>query len=127
MSLVFLKRTLSRNALLDYVEMVCKQISKRFVKPPDWWAPPTSEIPTPSLRKPDLKCYEDKKTGNSRFCVRCQEEEDEEYRLREEEREKEKAERKDAVGAKQKARERMKRLAEEKRKKEAEAAKKRKM
>jgi hypothetical protein len=77
-----LKRTLPRNALLDYVEMVCKQISKRFVKPPDWWASPTAEIPAPSLRKPDLKCYDDKKTGNSRLCVRCQEEEDEEERSR---------------------------------------------
>lgn len=122
-----LKRTLPRNALLDYVEMVCKQISKRFVKPPDWWASPTAEIPAPSLRKPDLKCYDDKKTGNSRLCVRCQEEEDEEERSREDEREKAKAERKDAIGAKQKARERMKRIAEEKRKKEVEAAKKRKM
>jgi hypothetical protein len=118
---------LHRKALLDYVEMVCKQIAKRFVNPPDWWAPPTAELPTPSLRKPDLKCYEDKKSGNSRLCVRCQGEEDEEERLREEEREKDKAERKDAIGAKQKARERMKRIAEEKRKKEAELAKKRKV
>lgn len=117
-----------RNALLDYVEMVCKQISKRFMNPPQWWTPlPNLKIPNPSLRKPDLKCHEDKKTGIGRLCVRCQDEEDEEERDREAEREKEKAEKKDAVGARQKARERMKRkFAEEQRKKQEEAIKKQK-
>ena len=115
-----------RNALLDYVEMVCKQISKRFIDPPQWWNPlPNPDIPNPSLRKPDLKCHEDKKTGIGRLCVRCQDEEDEEERDREAEREKEKAEKKDAVGARQKARERMKRkFAEEQRKKQEEVIKK---
>ena len=113
--------------MLDYVEMACKQISKRFVNPPNWWAPPTKEGPTPSLRKPDLKCFEDNKTGNSRLCVRCQEDIDEEEQLKEEERAKEKDEKKDKVGAKQKLRERQKRkAAEAKRKKEETAAKKQK-
>ena len=112
-----------RNALLDYVEMVCKHISKRFIDPPQWWNPlPDPDIPNPSLRKPDLKCHEDKNTGIGRLCVRCQDEENEEERDREAEREKEKAEKKDAVGARQKARERMKR--EEQRKKQEEAIKK---
>lgn len=113
-----------RNALLDYVEMICKQISKRFIKPPSWWTPPTPEAPPPRLRKPDLKCYEDKKTGNSRLCVRCQEEEDMEESLRRDDEEKERAEQKDKIDMKQKARERMKRkFAEEKRNKEEEAVK----
>ncbi len=144
----------SRNALLDYVEMVCKEVSKRFVKvrkevstcfsftnlhadfctilyrttkPPEWWTPPTAEGPTPSLRKPDLKCFEDKSTGDSRYCVRCQEEVDEEERLKEEEREKEKSQVKDKLDAKQKARLRMKRKAdEEKRKKQEKEAKRQK-
>jgi hypothetical protein len=126
---LFILSSLSlRNALLDYVEMVCKQISKRFIDPPKWWTPlPNPEIPNPSLRKPDLKCHEDKKTGIGRLCIRCQDEEDEEERDREAEREKEKAEKKDAVGARQKARERMKRkFAEEQRKKQEEATKKQK-
>jgi len=124
---IFYEKYVSRNALLDYVEMVCKQISKRFVKPPDWWTPPTVEAPTPSLRKPDLKCFEDNKTGNSRYCNRCQEAVDEEERLREEEREKEQSMKKDKVGTKKSLRERMKRkMAEEKQKKEEVAAKKQK-
>ena len=108
--------------------MVCKEVSKRFVKPPDWWAPPTAERPTPSLRKPDLKCFEDKSTGDSRYCVRCQEEVDEEERLKEEEREKEKSQVKDKLDAKQKARLRMKRkAAEAEAKKKEEAAKRPKL
>ena len=114
-----------RNALLDYVEMACKQISKRFVKPPEWWAPPTPEAPPPSLRKPDVKCFENKKTGDSLYCVRCQEDVDEEERVREELRRKEEEEKKDTVGKKLSMRERMKRKAAEARKK-SEAAKKQK-
>jgi hypothetical protein len=104
--------------------MICKQISKRFVKPPTWWTPPTPEAPTPKLRTPDLKCYEDKKTGNSRLCVRCQEELDEEERVRRKDQEKERAEKKEKIDVKLKARERMKRkFAEDRRKKEVDAAK----
>ncbi|KAL7433649.1 hypothetical protein ACHAXH_007174 [Discostella pseudostelligera] len=121
---IFYEKFVARNSLLDYVEMICKQISKRFVKPPSWWTPPTPEAPPPTLRKPDLKCYEDKKTGNSRLCVRCQEEEDEEERARLEDEEKERAEQKDKIDVRQKARERMKRkFAEDKKKKEEDAVK----
>ena len=112
-----------REGLLDYVEMVCKQISKRFVNPPDWWTAPTEEASPPSLRKPDLICFEDKKTGDSRYCVRCQEEVDEEERLKEEEREKEKAEAEDKRSVKESARARMKRKAAEDKKKKAEKGK----
>jgi len=91
--------------------MVCKQISKRFVQPPEWWAPPTAEKSPPSLRKPDVKCFEDKTTGNSRYCVRCQEEEDEEERLKQEERDREAAKKKDERATKNFMRDRMKRMA----------------
>mmetsp|Transcript_1135 Transcript_1135/g.2787 ORF Transcript_1135/g.2787 Transcript_1135/m.2787 type:complete len:277 (-) Transcript_1135:73-903(-) len=126
---IFYEKYVSRNALLDYVEMACKQISKRFVKPPDWWTPPSKEAPPPSLRVPDLRCYVDNKTDTSRFCVRCQEEIDKEEQLKEEERQREKDKKKDKIGAKQNHRERMKRkVAEAKRKKEeAAAAKKQKI
>jgi len=123
----FFEKYVSRNALLDYVEMACKQISKRFVKPPEWWAPPTAYTPTPKLRKPDMKCFEDKKSGNSRFCTRCQCEVDEEERLKEEERKKEKEDNKNKVGKKLSHRERMKRKAAEMKKKKDEASKKKKM
>lgn len=117
---IFFEKYVSRNALLDYVEMVCKQISKRFVKPPDWWTPPTQEVPTPSLRKPDLKCFEDKKSGESKLCVRCQEGFEEQERLREEQRQREKDEKKDKAGAKMSIRERMKRKAAEAKRKASE-------
>ena len=121
-----MRRVFRRNALLDYVEMVCKQISKRFVEPPDWWTPPTKEVSAPSLRKPGVNCFEDNKTGNSRLCVRCQEEADEEERAQEEEREKEQMSKKDKVAVRKQARERMKRKADEakRKKEEAQAAKK---
>ena len=117
---IFYEKYVSRNALLDYVEMVCKQISKRFVNPPDWWAPPTAEGTTPSLRKPGVKCFENSKTGNSRYCTRCQEEVDEEEHLREEEREKEEALTKEKGNTKQSNRDRMKRKAAEDKKKKKE-------
>mmetsp|Transcript_24651 Transcript_24651/g.41985 ORF Transcript_24651/g.41985 Transcript_24651/m.41985 type:complete len:682 (+) Transcript_24651:158-2203(+) len=108
---VFYEKYVARNALLDYVEMVCKQISKRYAKPPSWWSPPTLEQPPPSLRKPDQKCFEDNKTGNSRLCVRCDEEYIGEERKRKEEEEENAAQSKNKVGKKKNLRERMKRKA----------------
>lgn len=74
----FYDKYVSRNALLDYVEMVCKSISKHFVKPPDWWTEPPATVKPPKLRKPDQLCYEDRETKKSRFCLRCQDEADDE-------------------------------------------------
>lgn len=96
-----------RNALIDYVEMVCKQISKRFVNPPSWWTPPTPSAPTPSLRKPDEKCHEDKRNGTSRYCTRCQEEVDAEELARKDEMEREAEEKKAKGDSKQQLRARM--------------------
>jgi len=121
---LFYEKYVARNALLDYVEMVCKQVSKRFVKPPDWWAPPTAEGPVPSLRKPDLRCFEDKHSGDSRYCVRCQEEVDEEERRKKEEQKKIDEENKDKGDFKKRMADRRRRKAQEKA--EAQAAKRQK-
>lgn len=75
-ALALYEKYVSRSALLDYVEMVCKHISRRHVDPPQWWNPPPREERPPDLRKPDVPCYEDKKTGQSRLCKRCQEDHD---------------------------------------------------
>lgn len=96
--------------------MVCKQISKRFVKPPEWWTPPTPYAPTPSLRKPDDKCFEDKKNGNSRYCTRCQEEVDAAIHARKEELEREAEEKKAKGDTKKLMRERMRKRAREQKK-----------
>lgn len=70
----FYEKYVARSALLDYVEMVTKHISKRQIDPPTWWTSPPPEQPPPTLNKPDAKCYEDRSSGNSRFCARCQHE-----------------------------------------------------
>lgn len=58
--------------------MSCKNIAKRFVEPPSWWDNVPEDIPPPQLRKPDVPCYEDRRTGQSRLCTRCQEDHDKE-------------------------------------------------
>lgn len=103
----FYEKYVARSALLDYIEMVCKNIARRYVAPPDWWSPPPPvEIP-PQLRKPDVPCYEDKQSGQSRFCVRCQKDADEEARQLEEEKQKSAEEKKDVKTHKAKIRKRM--------------------
>lgn len=76
----FYEKYVGRSALLDYVEVVCKNIAKRHVNPPTWWAPPPDEESPPILRKPDVPCYEDRQSGQSRMCTRCQDEQDAEIR-----------------------------------------------
>jgi hypothetical protein len=124
----FYDKYVARDALLDYVEMACKTIAKRFVKPPDWWdVPPPADKP-PKLRKPDLPCYEDRETGKSRYCGRCQGEIDKEERELEEALKKEADKKATKKNFKVSNRERMKRKAAEaarkKKEKEEEAAKK---
>eukprot|EP00934_Nitzschia_sp_Nitz4_P003625 Nitzschia sp. Nitz4//scaffold318_size20451//5902//7917//NITZ4_008647-RA/size20451-processed-gene-0.3-mRNA-1//-1//CDS//3329547555//3615//frame0 len=70
----FYEKYVARSALLDYIEMVTKHIAKRHIEPPRWWANPPMPSEPPVLRKPDDKCYEDRVTGQSRLCSRCQNE-----------------------------------------------------
>jgi Glycosyl transferase family 90 len=73
----FYEKYVGKEATLDYIEMVCKQIAKRFVNPPDWWMPPPfsnvqgGKVRPPQLKKPDVPCFEDR--GVSRLCIRCRE------------------------------------------------------
>jgi hypothetical protein len=67
------EKYVARSALLDYVEMVTKHIAKREMEPPKWWSAPPPEQPPPKLNIPDTKCYEDRSSGQSRMCSRCQE------------------------------------------------------
>lgn len=76
----FYDQYVGREALLDYVEMVCKNIAKRFIEPPSWWTTAPAEQPPPQLRKPDVPCYEDRQSGQSRLCTRCQESADAELK-----------------------------------------------
>ena len=110
-AMAFYKKYVARDALLDYVEMVCKQISKRYVAPPAWYVPPPPEASPPELRKPDDKCFMDKKTRTSKYCKRCQEEVDEEEKEKKEEEKRAKLKRKDKGKVKQSLRERMKKRA----------------
>lgn len=72
----FYEKYVARRALLDYVEMVCKNVAKRFVEPPSWWMPPPTRESPPKLCKPGVPCYEDRQSGHSRLCRRCQESHD---------------------------------------------------
>lgn len=107
----FYEKYVARSALLDYVEMVTKHIAKRQIEPPTWWEAPPRERPPPKLNKPDMKCFDDRNSGVSRFCARCQEDIDKEE---EELRNAEAialAERKNTKKKKQSLRERMKKRA----------------
>ena len=110
-AIAFYEKYVARRALLDYVEMVCKQISKRYVPPPAWFEPATPARPPPQLQKPETKCFEDKKTRTSKYCRRCQNEVDAEERKKKEEEEKEKAARTNKRAGKLSLRERMKKRA----------------
>lgn len=107
----FYEKYVSRNALLDYVEMACKQIAKRYATPPEWFENPTPARPPPNLRKPDTKCFEDKRTHQSKYCKRCQEEADAEEREKAKLILKRKVEKTDTTKAKLRIRERMKKMA----------------
>lgn len=72
--LKFYEKYVARSALLDYIEMVTKHIAKRQIDPPLWWSAPPPAIDPPKLNKPDGKCYEDRSSGQSRFCSRCRDE-----------------------------------------------------
>lgn len=121
----FYEKYVARDALLDYVQMVCKSIARQFVKPPDWFTEPPPAQQPPKLRKPETLCAEDRDTHTSRYCVRCQKEADEEERALKEEMEKEAKKKTTKAQTKLSLKERMKRKAAEKKKKEEENATKR--
>jgi hypothetical protein len=119
-AMAFYEKYVARDALLDYVEMVCKQISKRYKSPPPWYETPTPARPPPQLQKPDTKCFEgyvedkndkNKKIRVAKYCLRCQIEVDAEKRKKEEEEEQEKATRSRKRSDKTSLRERMKKRA----------------
>ena len=66
------EKYVARSGLLDYVEMVTKHIAKRQVEAPAWWEAPPTALPPPQLEKPTSLCYDDRDSGESRYCVRCQ-------------------------------------------------------
>lgn len=110
-ALIFYEKYVSKEGLLDYVQMAVRNMSKRFVQPPMWWEPPPPAQPAPKLHKPKEECYHDRDSGKSRLCVRCQENKDEEDKIAAEEEAKVVAEKKDKKMNKAKLRERMKKRA----------------
>jgi Glycosyl transferase family 90 len=98
----------ARGPLLDYVEMCFRHIAKRHVNPPDWWKPAPPEGAPPKLQKPECPCYEDKKSGESRLCARCQDDYDAEMVEMEKTQKAIADEHSDKRSRKQKLRERMK-------------------
>ena len=119
----FYEQYVGRSALLDYVQMACKSMARQYVAPPHWWSPPPPEQAPPKLRKPDVPCYEDKQSGQSRLCVRCQEDEAKEAKLLEEEQAKAAAAKTDKKQSKSKLRERMRKKERERREKKQKTSK----
>jgi Glycosyl transferase family 90 len=76
----FYDKYVARAPLLDYLQMVFRNIAARTIDPPAWWEPPPPAQKPPQLRKPDVPCHEDRQTGKNRYCTRCQEEEDAELK-----------------------------------------------
>lgn len=109
----FYNKYVGREALLDYLEMTCRCIAKRFVDPPSWWKPPPPEQPPPKLRKPDVPCYEDR-GGKSRLCARCQEDADAELQELEDAQAHRATVKEDKTTSKKRNRDRLKRIAESK-------------
>ena len=109
----FYEKYVARSALLDYVEMVCKNVAKRFKDPPDWWSPPPPARSPPKLRKPDVPCYEDRATHTSRLCTRCQEDKDAEDKALEEAQAQRANQKEDKAAKKKRIRERQLRKAAE--------------
>ena len=104
----FYEKYVGQEALLDYVEMCCKQMAKRFVKPPDWCLDdPPQRRDVPKLRKPDVPCYQDRVTRETRYCARCKTEQDEEERLEQKARDEEAEKKKDKSATRKALKQRM--------------------
>ena len=103
---------------LDYLEMVCKNIAKRFVDPPSWWVAPPPEQTPPKLRKPDVPCYEDRQNGG-RLCTRCQEDADAELQELEQAQAQQSNAKEDQITKRKRLRERMKKISADKKKKQS--------
>lgn len=119
---LFYDKYVGQEPCLDYVQMVCRQIAKRYVTPPDWWNMPPPERPPPKLRKPDSVCYEDRQTHTSRLCVRCQQSVEDEEKAIQKLKDDENAKRKKNMGNKRSNKARM--IAKAAAKRKADAAKK---
>ncbi|CAB9505004.1 KDEL motif-containing protein 2 [Seminavis robusta] len=107
----FYEKYVGQSALLDYIEMVSKQIAKRFVPAPTWWEAATPARDPPKLQPPEGKCFMDKKNRTSKWCKRCQEDMEADDAKKREEEERERAERKNKRQSKTSLRDRMRKRA----------------
>jgi len=65
------QRCLSKDSILDYLQLTMVRIAKRFERPPSWW-----KVPQPLAKKPRFnpcskKCARDSVTGQFIYCKRC--------------------------------------------------------
>jgi hypothetical protein len=102
-----------KEACLDYVQMISREINAQYIHPPSWWErpPPQRQPPNPvetgyaSKLDSDTgrfrPCWEDHQTGMSKPCARCAEEQLKTMEAKERA-EREKAEREKVLGGKEK-------------------------
>jgi hypothetical protein len=127
-ALKFYEKYVAKEGLLDYVEVVLKEVASRFVKAPEWWAPENTNADAPCLRAPSSKCFKRYKDDvadgedDEVYCVRCQGIADAEERLKDEQRREREEKMKNQMGNKERMRERMREKAATEKKRKAEAA-----
>lgn len=121
----FYEKYVAKEALLDYLQMTCRQMAVRYIQPPSWWEMPTRKEDPPMLRRPEAPCHEDKgnyvqnrgknhpkrKKGKGRLCVRCEQDFKEEEQALIIVKEEMELVKKQSKMSKEKLRARMKRLA----------------
>ena len=114
---------MAKDGLLDYLQVVLKEVSSRFTPAPAWWTQDTTDVPPPNLgKKPGYRCAD--VNGEGVYCARCQEGVDRETREQEEERHAKEAKQKASQGSNDRMRERMREKARAAKRKKEEGGKK---
>jgi len=67
-------RCLSRDAILDYVQVIMVKTAKSFEHAPSWYTDPVALEPRPVKERPRNPCSKDHANGGYLFCARCRRE-----------------------------------------------------
>eukprot|EP00516_Mucochytrium_quahogii_P001474 CAMPEP_0203747012 /NCGR_PEP_ID=MMETSP0098-20131031/2271_1 /ASSEMBLY_ACC=CAM_ASM_000208 /TAXON_ID=96639 /ORGANISM=" , Strain NY0313808BC1" /LENGTH=667 /DNA_ID=CAMNT_0050635293 /DNA_START=2757 /DNA_END=4760 /DNA_ORIENTATION=+ len=66
------QRCLTKDSLLDYMQLIMVKIAKQYEHPPKWWSAPEPLAPKPSMEPPShSKCSRDNSNGQQIYCRRC--------------------------------------------------------
>ncbi|GBG26801.1 Protein O-glucosyltransferase 1 [Hondaea fermentalgiana] len=65
------QRCLSKDIILDYLQVMTLKIAKRFERAPSWWKVPEPLALPPNKAPSERKCARDPVTGDFIYCRRC--------------------------------------------------------